>query len=94
MAKARAQGAKPVIARSVRLLERGSHRDMMTALAAMPGQLRTAHDGIARSVVLSRGEAPPWAEHFYVVCPAVVADKARPHFEQWFSEVTADAALF
>lgn len=94
VAKARAQGAKPVIARSVRLLERGSQRDMMTALAEMPGQLRTAHDGIARSVVMSRRKAPPWAEHFYVVCPAVIADKARPHFEQWFSEVTADAALF
>jgi len=47
-----------------------------------------------RLVVLSRGESPPWAERFYVACPAVVADKARPHFERWFNEVAGDVAMF
>ena len=94
VAKVRAAGTKAVIARSVRLLDRGSRADMAAALAAMPGQLHTGGDGIARSVVLARGESPPWAERFYVACPAVVADKARPHFERWFNEVAGDVALF
>ena len=67
---------------------------MAAALAAMPGQLHTGGDGITRSVVLTRGESPPWAEQFYVACPAVVADKARSHFERWFNEVAGDVALF
>ncbi|WP_425005585.1 hypothetical protein [Mycolicibacterium sp. S3B2] len=94
VAKARGAGTKPVIARSVRLLDRGSRAEMAAAVTAMPGQLRTAGDEIARSVVLARGEAPPWAEQFYVACPAVVENKARPHFERWFSEVVGDSALF
>lgn len=94
VAKVRGAGAKAVIARSVRLLDRGSRTDMAAALAAMPGQLHTGGDGITRSVVLTRGESPPWAEQFYVACPAVVADKARSHFERWFNEVAGDVALF
>ena len=94
VAKVRGAGAKAVIARSVRLLESGSLADMAAVLAALPGQLHAGSDGIARSVVLSRGEEPPWAERFSVACPAVVADKARPHFERWFAEVAGDAALF
>lgn len=94
VAKVGGAGTKPVIARSVRLLDRGSRVDMAATLGAMPGQLHTGGDGIARSVVLARGEAPPWAEQFYVACPAVVADKARPHFERWFNDVAGDVALF
>ena len=94
VAKVRRTGTRPVIARSVRLLDRGSRAGMAAVLLGMPGQLHTGNDGIARSIALRRGETPPWAERFYVACPAVVADKARPHFERWFAEVASDVALF
>ena len=41
-----------------------------------------------------RGEQLPALEHFYVVCPAVVDDKARPGFESWWQEATTDDVLF
>jgi hypothetical protein len=41
-----------------------------------------------------RGEQPPALEQFYVVCPAVVDDKARPGFESWWQEATTDDVLF
>jgi hypothetical protein len=36
----------------------------------------------------------PALEHFYVVCPAVVEDKARSGFESWWQEATTDDVLF
>jgi hypothetical protein len=51
-------------------------------------------DGIARHVLRARGEHLPALEHFYVVCPAVVDDKARPGFESWWQEATTDDVLF
>jgi hypothetical protein len=41
-----------------------------------------------------RGAQLPALEHFYVVCPAVVEDKARSGFESWWQEATTDDVLF
>lgn len=42
----------------------------------------------------TRGDELPALEHFYVVCPAVVEDKARPGFDEWWLEATSDDVLF
>ncbi|MBF6260255.1 hypothetical protein IU468_28810, partial [Nocardia farcinica] len=53
-------------------------------------------DGIARAVVPGRdGTGPHELEHFFVVAPAVVADKERPGFADWWAHATGtDLALF
>ncbi|WP_280471133.1 hypothetical protein [Nocardia cyriacigeorgica] len=53
-------------------------------------------DGIARAVVPGRdGTGPHELEHFFVVAPAVVADKERPGFADWWAQATGtDLALF
>ncbi|MUL78839.1 hypothetical protein [Mycolicibacterium sp. CBMA 226] len=42
-------------------------------------------------VVRERAQAAPWAEAFYVVGPAVVADKARTQFNTWWADITDTA---
>ncbi|WP_082730657.1 hypothetical protein [Mycolicibacterium chlorophenolicum] len=61
---------------------------------AVVGERRIGVDGVTRQVLRERGEQLPALEHFFVVCPAVVEDKARPGFEAWWQEATNDAVLF
>jgi len=56
----------------------------------MPGSPVTGSDGITRMVVRQRADTAPWAESFYVVAPAVVADKSRPRFDSWWADITGD----
>jgi hypothetical protein len=89
----RAHG-RGITARSVRAVARGSREQMDEALRECAGERRVGADGIARQVLRERGEQLPALEHFFVVCPAVVDDKARPGFEAWWQEATNDAVLF
>lgn len=89
----RADG-RGITARSVRAVARGSREQMDKELRECAGEGRIGADGIARQVVRERGEQLPALEHFFVVCPAVVDDKARPGFESWWQEATNDAVLF
>ncbi|MBU8820315.1 hypothetical protein KL864_31025 [Mycolicibacterium goodii] len=86
-------GARGITARSVRTKARGPRQQMHEVLATLPGQRRVGEDGIVRHVVCERGDTLPAREHFYVVCPAVVEDKERPGFDEWWREAT-DAVLF
>ncbi|WP_245008800.1 hypothetical protein [Mycolicibacterium farcinogenes] len=82
------------VARSVRATKRGTRQEMSDALALAPGVPRVGGDGILRHIVRQRTAEKPDLEHFYVVCPAVVEDKQRAGFEQWWQEATTDAVLF
>lgn len=90
LARPRVAGA-PLIARSVRRLRTGSRIDLTADLARMPGCAVIGADNITRMVVRERAQDAPWAEAFYVVGPAVVADKARAQFEQWWADITDTA---
>lgn len=83
-----------ITARSVRAVARGTREQMDKELRECAGERRVGADGIARHVLRERGEELPALEHFFVVCPAVVDDKARPGFEAWWQEATNDAVLF
>jgi hypothetical protein len=83
-----------ITARSVRTVARGSRQQMNDELRGVPGERRVGADGIVRHVLRARSEQLPALEHFYVVCPAVVEDKARPGFEAWWQELTTDDVLF
>ena len=52
--------------------------------------------GITRMVLRSRDDHPgfPQLEHYYVVAPAVVEDKARPGFDAAWREATESQQLF
>jgi hypothetical protein len=89
----RAHG-RGITARSVRAVARGSREQMEEELRECAGERRIGADGIVRHVVRARSEQLPALEHFFVVCPAVVEDKARPGFEVWWQEATTDAVLF
>ncbi|HEX7823659.1 MAG TPA: hypothetical protein VF477_02030, partial [Mycobacterium sp.] len=89
----RAHG-RGITARSVRTVGRGSRQLMDEKLRTLAGERRVGADGIVRQVIRERGEQLPALEHFYVVCPAVVEDKARPGFEVWWQEATTDDVLF
>jgi hypothetical protein len=94
----RGSSARPhgrgITARSVRAIARGSRAQMDDRLRRGGGDRRVGGDGIVRHVVRERGVLLPALEHFYVVCPAVVEDKARPGFESWWQEATTDDVLF
>lgn len=83
-----------ITARSVRAVAHGTREQMTRQLAAQPGDRHDGPDGITRHVLRARGTELPSLEHFYVVCPAVVEDKARPGFDEWWQEATSDAVLF
>lgn len=83
-----------ITARSVRASARGSRAQMNDELRCLPGDRRVGSDGIVRHVLRERGAQLPALEHFYVVCPAVVEDKARTGFESWWQEATTDDVLF
>ncbi|WP_286131885.1 hypothetical protein [Mycobacterium sp. IS-1556] len=83
-----------ITARSVRAVAHGTREQMTSQLAAQPGEHHAGPDGITRHVLRARGAELPSLEHFYVVCPAVVEDKARPGFEEWWQEATSDDVLF
>ncbi len=67
---------------------------MNDELRGLPGTRRVGDDQIVRHVLRERGEQLPALEHFFVVCPAVVEDKARPGFDLWWQVATTDAVLF
>jgi hypothetical protein len=74
---------------------RGSRRQMNDELRQRGGDRQLGTDDIVRHILREeRGEQLPALEHFYVVCPAVVDDKARPGFESWWQEATTDDVLF
>jgi hypothetical protein len=83
-----------ITVRSVRAVARGSRERMNDELVGLSGQRRVGTDGIVRHVLRERTEQVPALEHFFVVCPAVVEDKARPGFDSWWQEATTDAVLF
>lgn len=83
-----------VVARSVRATKRGTRQEMNAALALEPGVPHVGGDDILRHVVHERTAENPGLEHFFVVCPAVVEDKQRAGFEEWWQEATSDAVLF
>lgn len=87
-------GTTAMVARSVVKLHTGSRTEALEALAAMPGRRAVGADGIARMVVRERGAAAPWAERYYVACPATVETKARPSFPQMWREVAGEDGLF
>lgn len=83
-----------ITARSVRAIARGTRERMIEELVHLPGERHVGADGITRHVLRARGAELPALEHFYVVCPAVVEDKARPGFDEWWQEATSDDVLF
>lgn len=82
--------------RSVVRRATGARTEMDRALTAMPGRAVTSASGVTRMVVRSREDHPgfPQLEHFYVVAPAVVEDKARPGFEVSWRAATESQQLF
>lgn len=74
----------------------GDRRAMTAALQAMPGRPVAGSSGITRMVLRSRDDHPgfPQLEHYYVVAPAVVEDKARPGFDAAWREATESQQLF
>ena len=74
----------------------GDRAEMTEALAAMPGRPVTGSSGITRMTLRSRDDHPgfPQLEHYYVVAPAVVEDKARPGFEVAWRDATESQQLF
>ena len=82
--------------RSVVRRATGDRAAMDTALAGMPGRPITGASGITRMVLRSRDDHPgfPQLEHYHVVAPAVVEDKARPGFDATWREATESQQLF
>lgn len=82
--------------RSVVRRATGDRSAMIQALTAMPGRAVTAPSGTTRMVLRSRDDHPgfPQLEHYYVVAPAVVEDKARPGFDAAWREATESQQLF
>ncbi len=90
---ARVQG-RGITARSVRAVVRGTRQQMRDELARCGGVRLIGADGIERHFLRQRGEQLPALEHFFVVCPAVVEDKERPGFREWWQEATSHDVLF
>lgn len=80
-------GRRPMTARSVRTIARGTRTAMDQHLEGMPGRRQLGPDGIVRHHV----EAAERCEHLFVVAPGVVEDKQRPHFEQMWQEANSEA---
>jgi hypothetical protein len=86
--------------RHVRILDRGSRRELDAALtraAAPRGAELDDHDGIRRAHLRRRGDALPALEHFLVVAPAGLVDKGDERFDAWWAEIEhgpAAAELF
>lgn len=74
----------------MRAVARGGRAQVNDELRRLPGERRVGTDGIVRHFLRERGEQLPALEHFVVVCPAVVEDKARPGFDAWWQEATTD----
>ncbi|OBB94876.1 hypothetical protein [Mycolicibacterium peregrinum] len=87
-------GTSPMIARSVRRLHTGARADLQRQLLTLPGTPVTGPAAITRVVVRERDESTNWAEQFYVIAPNVTADKQRPQFDAWWSQLTAPMELF
>ncbi|GBE67760.1 hypothetical protein MFM001_42220 [Mycobacterium sp. MFM001] len=85
------QSRKPLIARSVTTVARGSRQAMADYLATLPGRREIGRDGIARHILRERSSTPPSLEHFFVEAPAGVENKSRPGFDAWWREATSDA---
>jgi hypothetical protein len=83
-----------ITARSVQAVARGSREQMNDQLRGLAGERRVGADGIVRHILCAHDGQLPALEHFFVVCPAVVEDKARPGFDSWWQEATTDAVLF
>lgn len=87
-------GTTPMVARSVAKLHTGTRAEALAVLASMPGSREVGADGIVRMVARPRGESAPWAEQYFVACPATVESKARPSFGRMWREVTGEDGLF
>lgn len=78
--------------RSVKRLATGTRAAMLDLLDATAGtDLAAGDDGIGRAYLRTRGAVFPTGEHFLVVAPAVVHDKADEKFDSWWSALP-DAA--
>ena len=82
--------------RSILRRATGDRAEMTDALGLMPGRPVTGSSGITRMTLRSRDDRPgfPQLEHYYVVAPAVVDDKARPGFDAAWREATESQQLF
>ena len=74
----------------------GDRAEMTDSLGLMPGRPVTGSSGITRMTLRSRDDHPgfPQLEHYYVVAPAVVEDKARPGFDAAWREATDSQQRF
>ncbi len=83
---------KPTFPRSVRALDRGSRREMVSLLSAMPGTPTADEYGTIRHY-LRNDPDPARIEHFYAVAPAGILDKEIPRFSELWEGV-AGSGLF
>lgn len=84
-------------ARSVQRIAVGSRAYATLLLrdagAAVKGaDLIVGDDGIERVYMRTRGATFPTREHFFVIAPAVVADKEHEKFDAWWAALDAPAA--